>query len=234
MLPKLDLPQYELTLPIANKKVKYRPFVVKEEKNLLIAMQDDNPEVALGMIQAVVDACTFGKINDFDKYSQLDMEYLFINIRNKSLGEGVNVNATCTSCEKKNPLLIDLSEVKVVKTTEKVNPEVEISDKVWITFHYPSLKNTYKLEQSSSDDDILKVVASCMETVTQGDQSFSAQDEPQVKIIEWLQNLTKSQFKKINEYFASAPKLVYEKDFTCVHCKAPNHIKMEGLDAFFG
>ena len=233
MLPKNDLPMYELTLPIANKKIKYRPFVVKEEKNLLIAMQDSNPDTAIGMIQNVVAACTFDKVNDFDKFSQIDMEYLFINIRNKSMGEGVEITATCTKCDKKTAMTIDLSEVKVVKTTEKINPDVKISEDTWIRFHYPSLKTTYALSDSSTDDDILKVVASCMDNVVKGKEAFDTKDSTIEEIVAWLGELTKPQFAKINEYFDNAPKLIYENDYDCIHCGEKNHIHMEGLETFF-
>lgn len=234
-LPKLDLPQYELVLPVANKKLKYRPFVVKEEKNLLIAMQDSDPDVALRMVQSVVEACTFGEIKSFDDWAQLDMEYLFIHIRNKSMGEGVEITATCVNdaCKKKTSMTIDLAGIKIVKQTDEVNPVVQLAHDLWVTMHYPSLTNTYKLNGKSTDDEILSVVATCLDGIVKGEQSYETRDTPLKDKMDWLQGLTKPQFQKINDYFESAPKMVYENEFVCKHCGTKNLIHMEGLDTFF-
>ena len=233
MLPSLELPKYDVTLPVSNKKFKFRPFTVKEEKNLLIAMQDDNPDLTMSMIEETVKACTFNTIESFAGYAQLDMEYLFLQIRNKSMGEGVEVNATCTECGKKTVISIDLSKVGMEKKQEKVNPEVQLDEKLWLVMHYPSLHDTYRLNPESKDEEVLQVIANCVEQIVMGEQSYNTMDNTKEELVDWLSKLSSKQFNKIIEYFESAPKLVYETDYSCVHCKEKNHIRLEGLQDFF-
>jgi len=234
-LPVLDVPVYETVLPVCNKKVKYRPFVVKEEKNLLIAMQDEkDADIALNMIENVVRACTFDTVDTFDAYSQVDMEWLFVQIRNKSMGEDIDAQAKCTHCGKQSNIMIDLGKVKIEQQTEAINPQVQIDDNLWFVMHFPSLRSTYKLTDTASDEDILNVIADSLDMVIKGETSFDPSDDPREEVIQWLQTLTRPQFVKIVDYFKQAPKLVYESKFQCVHCREVNNIRLEGLNDFFG
>lgn len=231
-LPRPDIPKYEITLPVSGAKIKYRPFVVAEEKILLLSLQEDNPEHIVTAIEQIIEQCTFGEVN-MDKYSQLDIEYLFLNIRNKSLGEGVEVVATCVECEKKSNLTLDLSHVKIKKSDKEVKPEIKLSDTMWVVLKYPSVKETYKLTSSESDDVIINVLAASIDMIIDGDKTYSASEYKNSELIEWIGGLTKQQLEAINEFFEAAPKLVYENEFTCMHCGAKNTIKMEGLQNFF-
>jgi len=234
-LPIIDVPVFDLTLPVSNKKIRYRPFVVKEEKNLLIAMQDDtDAELALNMIEAVVKACTFDAIDSFDSYSQVDMEYLFVQIRNKSMGEGVEVNAKCVQCEKQSVVNLDLSKVKVEMSEHKISPEVQLGDNLWLILHYPSLRATYKLVDTSDDDEILSVIADSIDNIIFGEKSFDPAASTKAELIQWLQSLTRAQFVHLIDFFKTAPKLVYESTFMCPMCRHQNSIRLEGLNDFFG
>lgn len=230
-LPRIDLPQHELMLPISKKKVKYRPFVVKEEKIMLIAIEENNPEQVIEAINQIIINCTSEKCS-IDNLPQLDVEYLFLNIRNKSLGNGVEVNAVCTSCDKNNQLNLDLSKA-TIKEGAKLEPEVKLNDDTWVVLKYPSVRETYKLTVDDSDDNIMSVLASSITTIIKGDQTYSTQDTPLPDVIDFVENLTQEQLAKINGYFENAPSIVFNDTFICKHCKVENDIKLEGLQNFF-
>ena len=233
MLPKLDLPKYSFKLPSTGESIFFRPFVVKEEKILLLALQENDPEHIINAIAQIIEACSFGKVT-IDSHPQIDIEYLFLNIRNKSLGEGVDVSASCSECEKKSILTLDLTEVKVKTPEVQISPEIQISDKMWLIIKHPSLRETYKLSADDSTDSILKVVVSSIDSVIDGDQTYSMRDYSEEEAMEFIQGLTKQQFQKISAYFENQPKLVYTNKYKCTQCGHENTIVLEGLQNFFG
>jgi hypothetical protein len=230
-LPRVDIPIYTLTLPSSKKEIKYRPFVVKEEKILLLALEEQDPIRILDAIEQIINNCTFGKLK-IDDMAQIDIEYLFVSIRNKSMGEGVEVEAECKSCHNKNNLTLDLSHIKV-DMGKAVKPEIQISEDMWVIVKYPSIRETYKMALDSSNDTIMRVLASSITTIIKGQESYNTKDSTLEEVISFLEDLTQTQLDTINAFFEAAPRLIYENSFDCVHCKAPNIIKLEGLQNFF-
>lgn len=223
----MTTPKYEVTLPISGLNVTYRPFVVREEKVLLLALEENTTaSITLGMEQ-ILNACTFEK-HSIDTLNKVDAEYLFIKIRNKSMGEGVDVTGKCKSCEKKTNLTLNFDDVKV--TPEKLpNSTFQINDDTWITMKLPSMRTS--LELDSSNDEM--AYALTLDTLIVGEESFNMAEFPIKDRLEFIENLTTVQLNKLSPFFETFPMLTYDLDFNCVHCKEKNHIHIEGLENFF-
>ena len=230
-LPKMDVPKYEAVLPGLNQKIQYRPFIVKEEKALLIAMQENDTEHMVFTIKNLIDACTFGKLK-VDDLSQIDVEYLFLMIRNKSLGEGADVVSECTSCGESNTMTLDLSKVKVEYPTVKIDPMVQLADNMWVNLSFPTMASNYELKGDNEYKDVMSVLAKCVVSIIHGDTLYDCKEKTVAELVDWLENLTKAQFKKIDDFFGSMPKLVFIDSYVCGKCSAKNDIKIEGIENF--
>ncbi len=231
-LPRNDLPFYNLTLPVSKKVIKFRPFVVKEEKIMLIALQENDPAHVVVALNQIIENCTNNTVN-VDSFPQIDIEYLFLNIRNKSLGEGVEVSAKCSHCEKKTPLVLDLSKV-TINEGQKIDPTIKISDDSWIVVKYPSIRETYKLTTDNTDQTTMNILANSIVSIIQGEQTYTAEDSTFAERLDFVESLTQKQLKLIGVFFNNAPKMVYEDKFKCIACGTDNTILLEGLQNFFG
>jgi len=224
---KVTLPKYETTLPISGKKVIYRPFVSREEKILLLAQEENNVESIIRALDQIFEECTFGvvKIDDLNK---VDAEYLFIQMRNKSLGEGVEVNAICKSCKGKTHLVLNLEQIKV----ENKNAEstFKLSDDLWVTMKIPPIKDSLALDKDDED----AVIACSLDTITQGESSYNASEYSIEERKEFVDSLARYQKVKLKKFFDEFPVLTYDVDFKCSHCLEENHVHVEGIEHFFG
>lgn len=231
-LPMPSTPVYEMTLPVSKKKIKYRPFLVKEEKILLIANETDSLAQANLSIRTVVDNCTFNTL-DIDKIPLADIEYLFINIRAKSIGEEVVGEIVCSSCEATIDYTINLEKIKV-KQNKKVDTNVRTSPDTVITMRYPTMTITDNLEDTDKAEDMaLEVTASCVEMITIGDTVYPADKLEIPGIVAFLENLSKIQLEKVTEFMESVPVVLYEDKYKCPKCGAENKVHMEGIGSFF-
>ena len=231
-LPMPTTPVYETTLPVSKKKVQYRPFLVKEEKVLLIANETASLQQANLAIKNVVDNCTFNKL-DISNIPLADVEYLFIMIRSKSIGEVINGEITCSSCGEVVEYSIDLDRIKV-KQDKKVDPNIRISDDTVITMKYPSMDMADELDEKDESVDLaLKVTASCVEMLTIGDTVYTTDTIEFSDVISYLENLSKKQLELISEFMESIPAVIYEDEYACPKCGGINHIRMEGVGSFF-
>ena len=230
-LPLPSTPVYELTLPVSGQKIKYRPFLVKEEKVLLIANETESLEQANLAIKNVVDNCTFNKLN-IDKLPLADIEYLFIMLRAKSVGEEVVGEITCSGCEAKIDYTINLEKVGV-NQPNKMDPNVRISEDTVITMKYPSMTVARGLDDKEGIDMALDVTASCVEMITIGDAVHEADNLARGDIITYLENLSKKQLEMISNWMETIPVVLYEDDFKCPKCGHINPIKLEGIGSFF-
>lgn len=232
-LPELTLPQYELTLPVLKKKVKYRPFIVKEEKVLLLALQEKGVGEIVRVMKQIVSSCTFDKLK-VDDLTTADIEYLFINIRNKSFGEGVEVEAKCTNpvCERTTKLMLDMSKLTV--KSDKVDPEIQLMKDVWLVMRYPSIDATYALVDA--EDKIVaseELIAHCIVSLIVGDKTYDFQETAKESQLDFVNRLTHEQIDKIQNFIVSAPKIIFKDTFKCIHCGKENTIEMEGMQSFF-
>ena len=239
-LPTIETPTHELKLPSSNKKIRYRPFLVKEEKVLIIALESKNQSEITNAVTQVLKNCVLTRGIDIDNLPTFDIEYLFLNIRAKSIGEDIKVTVTCPDDRKtKVPVTIYVDEIKVIKPKGHTT-DVVIDDKMTMRMKYPSLnqfvQNNFDLEDEPElmVDKTLKVVADCMDTVYTGEDAWEAKDYTPDERVKFIEQLNSKQYKKVEKFFASMPKLSHTIEVTNPNTKKKSKIVLEGLSDFFG
>jgi hypothetical protein len=235
-LPKMNAPLYNVTIPSTKKEVKFRPFLVKEEKSLLLAQQSEDPKVMINTLKSIIENCIVDNV-DVDKLATFDYEYLFTQIRAKSVGEIVELLFLCDTCDDdkaKAQVNLDISKF-AVEFPEGHDTKISLFDDVGIVMKNPTLDTLDKLEKIKEGDvdSIFDVVADCMESVYTTEEVFNTKDQTKQEVIDFLENLTQEQFKKIESFFLTMPKLQQIVEYDCPVCNK-HHVKMmEGLASFF-
>lgn len=241
-LPTVATPTYELTLPSNKKTIKYRPFLVKEEKILILAMESGNTKDITNAVKNTLRDCILTRGIKIDSLPSFDIEYLFLNIRAKSVGESVELIITCPDDnETRVDVTVNIDEIEVV-IPESHTSEVKVDDNITVKMKYPSLQefidNNFDFSgQSGSKETIEKsfdIVASCVDMVYTKDESWSAADVTKKELIEWLQTFDSNQFKGIEEFFDTMPKLSHTLTVKNPNTGVENEIALEGLSSFFG
>ena len=235
-LPKISTPTYELTIPSSERKIKYRPFLVKEEKILIIAMESQDDKQIAQAVKDVLGSCILTKGISVDKLSTFDIEYLFLNIRGKSVGETVEVLVTCPDDNKtKVPVVVNLDEIQVLRS-ENHSADISLDGNLSMRMKYPSMgefvKSNFNVEMKV--DDTFDMVCSCIEQVYSEEESWAAADCTKKELLEFLEQLDSSQFKKIETFFETMPKLSHTFKVMNPNTKVESDITLEGLNAFFG
>ena len=234
-LPKISTPTYELTIPSSERKIKYRPFLVKEEKILIIAMESQDDKQIAQAVKDVLGSCILSKGISVDKLSTFDIEYLFLNIRGKSVGETVEVLVTCPDDNKtKVPVVVNLDEIQVIRS-ENHSADISLDGNLSMRMKYPSMgefvKSNFNVEMKV--DDTFDMVCSCIEQVYSEEESWAASDCTKKELLEFLEQLDSSQFKKIETFFETMPKLSHTFKVVNPNTKVESDITLEGLNAFF-
>ncbi len=234
-LPKISTPTYDLTIPSSNRKIKYRPFLVKEEKILIIAMETQDDKQIAEAVKDVLGSCILTKGISIDKLSTFDIEYLFLNIRGKSVGETVEVMITCPDDNTtKVPVTVNLDEIQV-KRSDDHDVDINLDGKLSMRMKYPSMgefvKNNFNVEMKV--EDTFDMVCSCIEQVFSEDESWAASDCTKKELLDFLEQLDSSQFKKIEKFFDTMPKLSHTIKVTNPKTKVESDVVLEGLNAFF-
>ena len=235
-LPKISTPTYGLTIHSSGKNIKYRPFLVKEEKILIIAMESQDDKQIAQAVKDVLGSCILTKGISVDKLSTFDIEYLFLNIRGKSVGETVEVLVTCPDDNKtKVPVVVNLDEIQVIRS-ENHSADISLDGNLSMRMKYPSMgefvKSNFNVEMKV--DDTFDMVCSCIEQVYSEEESWAAADCTKKELLEFLEQLDSSQFKKIETFFETMPKLSHTFKVTNPNTKVESDITLEGLNAFFG
>lgn len=241
-LPVVATPTYELILPSNKKAVKYRPFLVKEEKILILAMESGDSKEITNAVKDVLKNCILTRGIKIDTLPSFDIEYLFLNIRAKSVGESVDLIITCPDDgETQVEVKLDIDDIEVI-IPEEHSSEVRVDGNIVVKMKYPSLQefidNNFDFSgQNTSEQTINKsfeVVASCVDMVYTKDESWSAADVTKKELVEWLQTFDANQFKQIEEFFNTMPKLSHTLKVKNPNTGAENEIVLEGLSSFFG
>lgn len=228
-LPKLQQPVYEMTIPTTGKKLKFRPFTVKERSIMLHALQDGNNDTMLNAIDELFKVCTFGKAS-LKTYPIVDSELLFINIRNKSVGGDLDVVHEC-ACGKENLLHLKLDDVAVVG--EMVSKDIDLGDGLFVRMKYPTMELSEILSDEPTEDELLSVIAKCIDMIIINDDAHKAEDSSEEEMKDWVLGLIQHQLTKIETFFGSLPKVVLESAYNCEQCGVENTVKLEGLENFF-
>jgi hypothetical protein len=235
-LPLNTTPTYTLTVPSTGNKIKYRPFLVKEEKALLIAQQSEDPIVMVDSLKNVLQSCIQDKV-DVNSLATFDLEYIFTQVRAKSVGEIVDLQVTCDTCTDDKAVAkvsIDLTKLEVNKDPAHTNNILLYGD-VGVILKYPSMDIIKKLDLTDAEDadQIFDIVISCIDSIYTTDELFAAKEQTKAELEEFLNNLTNEQFSKIQAFFSTMPRLKHEVDYTCPVCNKEHHKVLEGLQSFF-
>jgi hypothetical protein len=235
-LPVANTPLYKLTIPSSGKSVTYRPFLVKEEKALLIAQQSEDQEVMIETLKNVITACIPDKIK-VDELALFDIEYIFTQLRAKSVGENVDLILKCDTCtdEKASVMYtIDLTKLKVDVPKEHTKT-IPLFDDVGVIMKYPSLDILSKMEklETTDIDTVFDIVCSCIEAVYNSQEMFYAKDQKPSEVKDFVNNLTQDQFVKIQKFFDTMPKLEQVVQYKCPVCSKDHEKYIRGLDSFF-
>ena len=237
-LPKISTPTYELVLPSSNKKIKYRPFLVKEEKVLILAMESQDTSTVANAVKDVLASCILSRGVKVEKLSTFDIEYLFLNIRGKSVGEKIEVMVTCPDDGKTQvPTSINIDEIKVI-VDKKHNKDIKLDDEYTLRMRYPSLdefvKNNFATAADVSVDDTFDLISSCIDQVYSEEESWTAADCTKKELSQFVESLNSNQFKEIETFFETMPKLSHTVKVINPNTKEENEIVLEGLQNFFG
>ncbi len=237
-LPKIATPTYSLVLPSIEKEINFRPFLVKEEKLLVLALETEDTKQITTAIKAVIKNCIQTKGIKVESLPTFDIEYLFLNIRGKSVGESLDVNIVCPDDEKTNvPVTIDLDDIKVKKTEGHSN-KVKLDDTLMMELKYPSLdefiKNNFDFKDENAMEQSFNLIASCIDKIYNEEEVWVADDCTKKEIKEFLESMNSSQFKKIEEFFTTMPKLSHTIKVKNPNTKVESEVVLEGLASFFG
>ena len=233
-LPKVNTPTYELVVPSTDEKVKYRPFLVKEEKILLIAMEAQEQSGILNAVKDIVKSCTFDKF-DVNRAPIFDIEYIFLNIRAKSVGEVSTVNLRCPDDnETFVQTEIDLTKVNV-QITEGHTNKIELTDEMGMILQYPTLDSFTDSTTVINASNMLDVIASCVSQIydKKGEDVYDAKDSTKQEIVDFLESLNSKQFLEIQKFFDTMPKLTHTVNIENPETKVKSDITLTGLNDFF-
>ena len=236
-LPRISTPQYELELPSTGETIQYRPFLVKEEKLLVIALESEDTKQITTAIKNVIKNCIHTKGIKVESLPTFDIEYLFLNIRGKSVGEEIEVNIICPDDETTNvPVKIDLDSIKV-QFNEEHSKQIKIDDSIMMEMKYPSLdqfiKNNFDFSQNNAMDQSFDLIASCVDKIYTEDEVWSSADVTKKELIDFLEQMNSAQFKEIEKFFETMPKLSHKIQITNPNTKVESEVIIEGLASFF-
>ena len=243
-LPKVTTPTYELTIPSSGEKVSYRPFLVKEEKVLLMAMESKDTAAMTKAMKEIISSCTDGDVNIKD-LAPFDLEYFFLQLRGRSIGEIIEVKAPrppnfTNCCEEATEediceLKINIDDIKV-DTSKISSPDIEISGDVGVKMKFPEMDSItkYTAEGEMKAADIFKLIIECIDYIWDGEEIYQAKDHTKKELDNFLESLNTGQFNKIREFFESMPRLTHDVDWVCSKCKKSKTLTLQGIDAFFG
>ncbi len=236
-LPKITAPTYELVLPSSGRKIRYRPFLVKEEKLLIIALESEDTKQITTAVKTVLKNCILTRGTKVEKLSTFDIEYLFLNIRGKSVGEDVEVMITCPDDEKTQvPVTINLDDIQMM-TDDAHSRDIQLDDKLSMRMKYPSMdefvRENFNISSGLNVDDTFDLIGNCIEQVYNEEESWNTSDCTKKEISDFLEQLGTKQFKEIETFFETMPKLSHTIKVTNPNTGVENEVVLEGLAAFF-
>ena len=236
-LPKIATPTYELELPSTGATVKYRPFLVKEEKVLVIALESEDNKQITNAIKAVLKSCILSKGIKVEDLPTFDIEYLFLNIRGKSVGEDLDVNIICPDDNKTQvAVTIALDEIEVQKDDNHTN-KIKVDDSIMMEMKYPSLdqfiKNNFDFNDKNAMDQSFELIATCIDKIYTEEEVWAAADCTKKEMKDFLEQMNSNQFKEIEKFFETMPKLSHSISVTNPKTKVKSEVVLEGLASFF-
>ena len=242
-LPKVSTPTYELTVPSTGEKVSYRPFLVKEEKTLLMAAEDQNISTITKAMRDIISTCTEGEV-DLKTLAPYDIEYIFLQLRGKSIGDVINLNLKkpdsieCeeSECPGSAEIKVNVDDIKI-DTSTIVDSKIQLTEDIGIKLGFPQLDSVQKYTTKGggmTPDGVFKMINDCIEYIWEGKEIYKAKDSTQKELNDFVESLNSEQFNKIRNFFESMPRLRHEVAWTCSKCNKSAPLLLEGIDSFFG
>jgi len=234
-LPQVNIPTYELAVPSTDKKIKYRPFLVKEEKILMIAMEAEEQTGIINAVKDIVKACTFEKFN-VSSAPMFDVEYVFLNIRAKSVGEVSALKLKCPDDKKTVvDVQVDLTKVEVEMDKEHSN-KIELTDEMGIIMTYPTVESFGEFDAGVTATNMIDLISSCILQIydKKGEEIFEAKDSTRKELVEFIEQLNTKQFADVQKFFDTMPKLTHKVTVKNPKTKVESEVVLSGLNDFFG
>jgi hypothetical protein len=230
-LPRIDTPTYQLTLPSTQQKIDFRPFLVREQKIIMMAQESQDEKQMVRAMSDLVTSCTFNKF-DVNKLPIFDVEYMFLKIRGKSIGETVELNLMCPDDgETQVPTKINLEEIEVSMTVGHSNM-IDITDNIKLQLRYPIYSDATQVGGLDQSDGVFKLLTRCIDKIIYGDQEYNRVDITDKEIEEFIDQLNTDQFNNIVEFFNTMPKLRHVVQITNPKTKVKSEVVLEGLQNF--
>ena len=235
-LPKINVPEYSLVVPSTDEEIKFRPFLVKEEKILLMAQETGDELSLYNAIKNLIKNCCFDKI-DTDNLPLFDIEYIFLQIRAKSVGEVAQIQITCPDDEETTVLIdVDLTKIQV-QMGDDHNARIQLTDDIGLLMTYPNLATVLTMqnkdEETSGADAMFKMIQECMYQIWQGEETFDAMDYSDKDKKDFLENLNHEQFEKVQQFFETMPQVKHEVEVTNPNTGVKSKVMLEGMNSFF-
>jgi T4 bacteriophage base plate protein len=238
-LPKIDTPVYEIDLPLSKTRIRFRPFLVKEQRNLMMAMEADEKETIERNIRQVLHNCTLTENIDIDKLPIIDVEYYFLQLRARSVGEVVENKYRCENvvendkCGNLMDVNLNLLEIQI-ETDPSLDDVIQINGQISVKLKYPEFSVIQRASKFESATDMaFDMIVESIEWIFDGEQYYYANESEPAELIEFVESLNQTQFEKIEEFFNKLPKLNKKIEVDCKKCGFHHTINVEGLDAFF-
>ena len=245
-LPTITVPQYELTIPSSGKQVKYRPFLVKEEKILLLAMESEDATQIINATKSIIENCIYDNIH-VDEMPMFDMEYIFLQLRGKAKGEIIDLKYKCPKCDGEIPVSINIDDVNI-STADNHTKDIKLTDDLGVMMKYPTLQLQAKIEQLTKEtnkiDALFNTVAHSIDYIYDKETTYPSKDHTDQEMITFIESLPDNHFQKLSNFFETAPALKHEVKLHCKHkvkgkgkekkeCGYKEPMKLEGLASFF-
>jgi hypothetical protein len=232
-LPILNTPSYEVELPLTKKSIKYRPFLVKEEKVLLMALESQDQKQIMRAMHEIIDTCTFGAIKA-KELPVAELELLFLKIRGKSVGENTHIALSCSACDDKNEVDINLEDIKL-SLDDLPNVKIMLTDSIGVIMKFPTSDDVLRSVDSKKSDveNSYAVIVSCLDKIFDSENVYDVATQTKKEVQDFIESLNQKQFEKIKEFFTKLPKLTHTVDFKCQKCSHSNSLVIEGLESFF-
>lgn len=231
-LPKLNAgPSYQMVIPSTKEKVNYRPFLVKEEKNLMIAMESNDPKSTILTLLDTIKSCVSEPLS-VDALTSFDMEYMFLQIRSKSVGETTKIGMNCSECGTKNELEVPLDTIKV--DVPEMENRIELSDTITLEMGWPTATDLVNsgIGDEASTEELFTLMTSCFKYVETEDERINMRDEAEADVKAFVESMSSVQFNKVKHYIEKMPRLKHDIEFDCSACNHHNKTTLEGLNAF--
>ena len=233
MLPKIVTPKYDMIVPSTGETVTYRPYVVREEKILLIAIESRSEIAVEKAVTDIIKTCIESPI-DMKKLTTFDIEMIFITLRSKSVGEGVKINPPCEHCEERNDHKIDLEAVKIKNLEDAVDKHIKLTDDISLDLRWQTMNDRLKdKEKKTETETIINTIAHSIDTIYSGEEIHTVKDSKMSEVVDFVESLNNDQFTNIIDVLSKQPHLNYKVEFDCKECKKHNERELNGLIDFF-